>query len=867
MITFNFLYSTNNNLRNSIESIDFSDCSGILVRIHTSIHNEKKAVSLASFIKNLIPECKIIGTSTSDVIFHGKIIKEKCLVSITKLKEGCVKTAIMSAYDDSTQIDPEILCRNVKNTCITDNTKLLFVFFTSIYADSYNFIEKANEIMPGVPVIGGLANSAEVQIIDRSKPSFVFNENTALNDGVVFASLSGNRLESLTTYVTGAEPMNDELEITSSFGTAILGINNKDGAGYYAEPIGDIIRKDPSVANIFPLCYAENNDIPFNVLYYKDTSIKEIIPDDSPYCKAFYASHKSIPVTDEKKDYIITNHNVVTGKKIKRAFVYDKKIISENHQAFSKIQNFEKAETMFAYSCILRSIMYSNCARWEISPYEDTELSGCLLTGEFVHINKTNTNAFANCSFVLSTAGESCSTLPLNEYVLKNTSVLSKDNYPLLEYLIKSEKYFEKNNKKNEFELIGSIRKEFEKKILLDEEKKIANFSRLLFDIKLEKTDKVCAVVAKNIDVFKTFLDAEDYAGLFDFYLHTILKYSMKKRYTVYLGDKQDFYISASIDIPLQEFVNDMHELFDVISKSNFLGYSPTYEFCIINNFSANELLKKFDSAFLNMRKNGELFYVCKEDVTGDAFFSQQIEMVKIINNAIAKDKIIPFFQGIYNNNTGKIDLYEALMRIEDDNGKIYYPNQFLDVARDFCVLYDKISFIMIKKVLNTFADKPDLKVTMNLSITDLKNNDIVTYIFDFLENCIHPENYIFEIVENEDIDDYDYIREFATRIHRLKAKIALDDFGSGYSNFMHIVNMNFDYIKIDGEIIKQCTKNEKCRSIVKILSLYKKEQRDNIRIVAEYVENKEIQDLIYSSGIDYSQGYYFSKPERLFNM
>jgi EAL domain-containing protein (putative c-di-GMP-specific phosphodiesterase class I) len=860
MITFNFLYSTKNNLQKSIDVIDFSDCESVLVRIHTCIHNEKNIFDLTSYIKELIPNAQIIGTSTSAIIYHGKIIPDQCLISITKIGKGSVKTSIMKCFDNYVAIDNKKLCRQVKEDVVTDTTKLMFIFFTSVYSDVYNFVESSNEIFPGVQMIGGLANSTKAPLIDTSQPSFVFTDKEVMNDGGVFATINGKDIESFTSYVTGAETIGDESVITEAFGTAVTKINNISAAEHYRATIGDVLKRDPSVANLFPFVYSENDDIPFEVLYTVNTTMADQFPESIEYNKIYY-NNKDIDI-NRKDDYLLANHNITVGKKIKRAFIYDKKIIADNNTLFYNIQNFKKSECIFAYSCVLRSIIYSNCVKWEISPYEDTTLSGCLCTGEIAHVN--GKNSFSNCTFIASVAGEKESSLPLNEFSLKNTSELSSDNALLIDYLINTEKYFEQKRSSSEF--ISKIRKDFENKVLFDEEKKVANLSRLLFDLKLEKIDKVCIISSRNFDVFKTFLDAEKSAGMYDFYMHGFVIEAAKDGYSSYLGENHTFFIGAPMDVTLKEFEDAMRYIYEKVGKSDYLGYTPTFEFCILTNIPANELMKKYDSALLNMRKNSQLFCVYNENISADVFFEQQIEMVKIINNAIAKDKVIPYYQGIHNNEKGKIDLYEALMRLEDDNGKIYYPNQFLDVAREFSVLYDKISFMMIKKVLNTFRDRTDSKVTMNLSITDIKNNDIVTYILDFLSKAPYPENYIFEIVENEDINDYDYISEFSSQIHKLNAKIAIDDFGSGYSNFMHIINLNFDYIKIDGEIVKDCVTNEKCESVIKMISMWREVQKGNVKVIAEYVENEEIQELIMDNNIDYSQGYYFAKPENLFN-
>ena len=126
---------------------------------------------------------------------------------------------------------------------------------------------------------------------------------------------------------------------------------------------------------------------------------------------------------------------------------------------------------------------------------------------------------------------------------------------------------------------------------------------------------------------------------------------------------------------------------------------------------------------------------------------------------------------------------------------------------------------------------------------------------------CEHPENLIFEILENEDVDDYEAMVRFVDKVHRLGGKISIDDFGSGYSNLQHIAKIHSDYIKIDGSIIRNCCTDPESERLVAMIASWKNLSTRSVNIVAEYVENREIQELLEKLGIDFSQGFLFSRP------
>ncbi|MEA3384292.1 MAG: EAL domain-containing protein, partial [Campylobacterota bacterium] len=91
---------------------------------------------------------------------------------------------------------------------------------------------------------------------------------------------------------------------------------------------------------------------------------------------------------------------------------------------------------------------------------------------------------------------------------------------------------------------------------------------------------------------------------------------------------------------------------------------------------------------------------------------------------------------------------------------------------------------------------------------------------------------------------------------------IAIDDFGVGYSNFERLLEFEPDILKIDGSLIRNITTDKYSQNIVETIVNFAKKQ--NIETIAEYVETEEIFDFLNEIGVDYSQGYYFGKPEKL---
>ena len=92
--------------------------------------------------------------------------------------------------------------------------------------------------------------------------------------------------------------------------------------------------------------------------------------------------------------------------------------------------------------------------------------------------------------------------------------------------------------------------------------------------------------------------------------------------------------------------------------------------------------------------------------------------------------------------------------------------------------------------------------------------------------------------------------------------QIAIDDFGAGYSNFERLLEFEPDILKIDGSLIKNIITDHYSKNVVETIVNFAKKQ--NIKTIAEYVENEEIFNFLNELGVDYSQGYFFGKPEDL---
>jgi EAL domain-containing protein (putative c-di-GMP-specific phosphodiesterase class I) len=227
------------------------------------------------------------------------------------------------------------------------------------------------------------------------------------------------------------------------------------------------------------------------------------------------------------------------------------------------------------------------------------------------------------------------------------------------------------------------------------------------------------------------------------------------------------------------------------------------------------------------------------------------------IRSAIQNNRILPYFQAIYNNSTKEIDRYEVLIRLVDENGKVHTPDKFLDIAKK-ANLYKQLTKIVIDKSFDYF-DHSDYKFSINLSAEDIVDKNTRHYIYKKLEQYPNSSHVIFEIVESECIENYDEVRDFISNCKQYGIEIAIDDLGTGFSNFMNLSKLDVDIIKIDGSIIQLVLGENTAAQVTETIVDFA--NKVGVKTVAEFVSDKDIFLKINTLGISFSQGYYVSKP------
>ena len=236
---------------------------------------------------------------------------------------------------------------------------------------------------------------------------------------------------------------------------------------------------------------------------------------------------------------------------------------------------------------------------------------------------------------------------------------------------------------------------------------------------------------------------------------------------------------------------------------------------------------------------------------------------IDYIKEALEEERLICLYQPIYETKSKQIVKYEALVRLIDkeEPEKLIQPYHFMKLVRGTSQ-YIRMSKLVLREVFNTLHRYDDIEISVNLDLDDLDNADMMKLITQNLyENRDIANRVTFEILEEHEVKDYGKIMFYLQQLKAFGSKIALDDFGSGYASYSYLIKLNIDILKIDGSIIQEL-KNSPDHAKTVIRSIKELAGYFQYELVAEFVSDEEIYEIIKDLGIQYVQGYYLGEPK-----
>ena len=269
---------------------------------------------------------------------------------------------------------------------------------------------------------------------------------------------------------------------------------------------------------------------------------------------------------------------------------------------------------------------------------------------------------------------------------------------------------------------------------------------------------------------------------------------------------------------------------------------------------SANEAINRAQETLETAkRRRAGSFSLWRPNVERDAQRRVNIRVTDEIVTALNERRIVMAFEPVVEAQSRGTAFYECLIRMEQDDGRVLLAPDIVPVAEKLGLIR-LVDHRVLELVVAELAGSPNVQLSLNISPDTTMDPDWWASIESLMH--AHPgvaERLIVEITETVAIQDIDDLRGFVTRLKNFGSRIAIDDFGAGYTSFRNLRNLGVDIVKIDGAFVQNIARSADDRAFVQ--TLIDLARRLQIKTVAEWVQDEEAAVMLRDWGCDFIQG------------
>jgi EAL domain-containing protein (putative c-di-GMP-specific phosphodiesterase class I) len=243
-----------------------------------------------------------------------------------------------------------------------------------------------------------------------------------------------------------------------------------------------------------------------------------------------------------------------------------------------------------------------------------------------------------------------------------------------------------------------------------------------------------------------------------------------------------------------------------------------------------------------------------------------RVTWARRIGSALKHDGFVLLAQPIVELATGTVGQYELLLRMRESDGSLILPSKFLHTAERLGMIQEIDRWVVCEaiRVLTRLAERgSSATIGVNLSGISIGDPDVLALVGRELDRSgVDPSRLLFEVTETAAVLNMARAGRFAAEVTRMGCRFALDDFGAGYGSFYYLKHLPFDFLKIDGEFVKDCLGSETDRLLIKAsvdIAIGMGKQT-----IAECVGDRATVDLLMRLGVRYGQGFFLGRPAPL---
>jgi len=826
MQTINILFETLDELITKVAKEQLQDDSQLFIQLFVERQGVAYLESLLEYFQKQFPFSTLIGATSDGIICDKSVYVQKQHIVTFSYFDKTILNLAVSKEEDSFKNGVKI----AQDIC-TNKTKLLITFADGLYTNGEEYVRGIGSVNQDVTIAGGLA-------ADNGKlvATYVFTKDEILLKGAVGVGLESDSLHINSGYTFDWKPIGKKLVVTKVDKNRVYELDNTPIIDVYAKYMGDELAKAlPQIGIEFPLIFQKDG-----------------------------VSVGRAPLIAHDDGSLTFAGNIQKGTNVYFGIGNMNEILHESERRVGELINRQEyeSETIFIYSCMARRRYMQDEISSELSFLASiAPIAGFFTYGEFFHTSNENQLLNETMTMVVLSESSKPSTVMYNsqESEKKHLQLTHEHVLTRLANSVSDElAELNTNLEKRLQEGLAVIQKQ----ISIDELTGLPNRLKLIEALQ-DLTGKVLLLI--NIDDFtiiNDFYGHEVGDGILIQLANALTKYAKIHKMQLFKLPSDEY--AAVVNTPHDEaqigvVVRDILELVKFekfVVNGTEVDLSVTIAAAFINEEKRG--LINCDMALKLAKKSGKNFLLYNDSLGLTQAYETNVDIVKKIKKAIETDNIIAYYQPIFDVNTLQIVKYECLVRLRTNNGDILSPYAFLEIAKKI-KLYSKITHIMIEKTFAYFA-KNGLNFSINLAFSDITNSSTRNFLFAKINEYTIANQLTIEILETQAIDDEAVMLEFIEEVYSLGARIAIDDFGSGYANFENMTKIKSDYMKIDGSLVRNLDVDADVKLVVEtIISFAKKLDK---KTIAEFVSSKKIFDIVKEMGVDYIQGYYLGEPQ-----
>ena len=402
----------------------------------------------------------------------------------------------------------------------------------------------------------------------------------------------------------------------------------------------------------------------------------------------------------------------------------------------------------------------------------------------------------------------------------------------------------------------------------------MANRAHLLLNINelIESKSTHASIFYIQIEEIKSYLNqygSELVDGLVEKLLQT-LSHLPSPNCTVYRVHDDDFAILVLDEVPLEDLQvyaktieRNYHDA--VVEKGQYLGSNISIGLypCIDPEHSAEEIVRKAARTcqYANEKNKDRIaVYSQKTQYAVDRYFFIE----QGLKNALEERTLSVKFQPIVSASDLQVVSFESLVRWRSKEFGEIYPDEFIPVAENKGLIVE-LGYRVFEKAcefIKSYRERyhNQVRVNVNVSVLQLLNSEFPSKIKAMADQVgIDPQAIVLELTETFILDNNQAAIAPLNTLREIGFSLSMDDFGAGYSSLNCFFDLPMTQIKIDKSMAWKTLTNRSSREYLKFLITMCREQ--NIEVVIEGIEDAKMCDFFTEMGVDYLQGYWFSKP------